>query len=107
MGATSVTGVSGAGSVQDGSKAKGSEHMSLGVSKLVGPRVYLAGQVTLASGGATVYYPTINDNIANYVGFSTDTTAVNAVAVTSLTTTSITLSGTGSHVVNWLIVKCH
>jgi hypothetical protein len=52
MGATSVTGVSGVGSAaKPGRGNKGSEHMSLGVHRLIGPRVVAAGTVTLVRGG--------------------------------------------------------
>lgn len=55
MGATSVTGVSGAGSVAGFSKGSGNQ--SLGVEKLVGPRVVAAGQATVGAGsGATVTF---------------------------------------------------
>lgn len=106
MGATSVTGVSGPGTSQ-GSQ-KGSQFASLGVSRLIGPRVVLAGQVTLDGGGnATVNFPDIGGVAGDYVGFATNTNAAiaNAVNVTGLTTTSITLVGTAGHVVNYMVVK--
>lgn len=111
MGATSVTGVSGSGSVAG--KQKGSEEMSLGVAKLIGPRVVVAGTVTLVGGAATVNFPPIIDVASNYIGMAMDTTAAAAVAVTSLPQDAnshivgLVLAGTGTHVVNWMIVKVH
>lgn len=110
MGATSVTGVSGIGDVSG--QQKGSEHMSLGVSKLVGPRVVQAGTVTLSGGAGVVYFPNIVDTATNYLAMATNTSAAAAVAVTSMTISSstggsLTLAGTGSNVINWMIVKSH
>lgn len=107
MGATSVTGVSGVGSV-DGIQ-KGSEHMSLGVAKLVGPRVAAAGTATIGGGGTvTVDFPAVGTDLTQFMGMAVDTnSSVAAVNVTALTLTSITLKGTASHVVNWMVVKTH
>ena len=113
MGATSVTGVGGLGSVAGISK--GSEEMSLGVAKLVGPRVVAAGTATLnGSGVATVNFPPIIDVATNYIGMAVDTNASPAaVAVTSLPVDAnshvdgIALKGTATHVVNWTVVKMH
>lgn len=105
MGATSVTGVSGPGTSQG--TQKGSQFASLGVSRLIGPRVVLAGQGTLDVGGnLTVDFPDIGGVVADYVGFATSTgVAAAAVNVTGLTTTSITLLGTAGNVVNYMVVK--
>ena len=105
MGATSVTGVSGPGAV-DGIQ-KGSEHMSLGVNKLIGPRVVAAGTATIGGGGTvTVNIPVLAGSASDYVGIAVDTNGtVAAVNVTALTTSSIALKGTATHVVNWMIVK--
>ena len=107
MGATSVSGVSGVGPV-DGIQ-KGSEHMSLGVNKLVGPRVAAAGTVALnGSGVATVNFPAVGDDVSQFIGMAVDTNGtIGAVNVTALTTTSIALKGTASHTVNWMVVKVH
>lgn len=107
MGATSVTGVSGAGSV-DGSQ-KGSEHMSLGVSKLVGARVAYAGSATIGGGGTVaVDFPTLSGVAADYIVVATDThSTVAAVNVTALSTSQLTLKGTAAHVINFVIVKIH
>ena len=105
MGATSVTGVSGPGSVEG--IQKGSERMSLGVNHLIGPRVVAAGSIALGGGGTvTVNFPTLAGVAADYVGIAIDTNAtVAAVNVTALTTSSIALKGTAAHVVNWMVVK--
>lgn len=105
MGATSVTGVSGFGSV-DGIQ-KGSEHMSLGVEKLIGPRVVSAGSATIGGGGTvTVDFPVLAGVASDYVAIANDThSTVAAVNVTSLTTSAIALKGTATHVVNWMIIK--
>jgi hypothetical protein len=105
MGATSVTGVSGAGAV-DG-LSKGSEHQSLGVGKLIGPRVVAAGSATVGGGGTVnVDFPTLPGLAAQYVVLATDTNAtVAAVNVTAFTTSQLTLKGTATHVINWMIVK--
>lgn len=105
MGATSVTGVSGAGSVEG--IQRGSEHMSLGVEKLIGPRVVAGGSATLSGGGTvTVVFPVLSGVAADYIGIANDTNAtVGAVNITALTTSSIALKGTATHVVNWMIIK--
>ena len=85
MGATSVTGVSGIGTVA-GSQ-KGSEHMSLGVEKLIGPRVVAAGHVVVGTGNggtsATVTFTVDGDGgilavtatpAANATGWPVDST---------------------------------
>ncbi len=105
MGATSVTGVSGPGAV-DG-RQKGSEHMSLGVNKLIGPRVVAAGSATIGGGGTVaVDYPTLGGSASDYIVVATDTNGtVAAVNVTAFSTSQLTLKGTASHVINWVIVK--
>lgn len=62
MGATSVTGIfnNGAGAADAyGAGNKGSERMSLGVHRLIGPRVVGAGSVTLTGTVGNVYFPTL------------------------------------------------
>jgi len=123
MGATSVTGVSGSGSVQDAifpggwGQGKGSEHMSLGVNRLVGPRVVCAGTVALVGGTATVQLPDLVDyqslSLYTYLAVATDTTAAAAVqAVLTFPSASgsypepyLTLTGTGTHTIAWTVIK--
>lgn len=65
MAASSVTGT-GIGSA-DGQN-KGSEHMTLGVSHLIGTRLVVANRVTLAGGVATVTFPVpLAGDKANYI----------------------------------------
>ena len=106
MSATSVTG-KGLGSVDK--KQKGSEHLSIGANKLIGPRIVAAGVVTLSGGAATVTLPALNGVTANFVVMATDTTGAAAVSaslvVTAGTSTVITFAGTGTHVLAYTVVK--
>lgn len=105
MGATSVTGVSGPGSAE-GSQ-KGSERASMGVKALIGPKVVAAGSATIGGGGTVnVDFPTLTGVAADYVAFATDThSTVAAVNVTALTVSQLTLKGTATHIVNWMVVR--
>lgn len=105
MGATSVTGVSGHG-VVDGWN-KGSDHMSLGVTKLIGPRVVAAGTATIGGGGTVeVNIPELSGDSDEYIVLATDTNAtVAAVNVTAFALSAFTLKGTATHIINWAIIK--
>lgn len=105
MGATSATGVSGVGSVLG--NQKGSEHMSLGVEKLIGPRVVAAGSATIGGGGTVVVdFPELAGSASDYIVTASDThSTVAAVNVTAFDLDSLTLKGTAAHVINWMIVK--
>ena len=88
-------------------KQKGSERMSLGINKLIGPHIVAAGQVTLSTTLAYTYVPvpTINDavvtastsTVTNYiVMFSpVTTTAASNIASTYAVITSTVAAGTG------------
>lgn len=107
MGATSVTGV-GLGSADK--KIKGSEHLSIGANKLIGPRIVAAGTKTLSGGAGTVVLPALAGSSSNYVVMVTDTnasaTAVSgSLSISAGTSTTLTLAGTGSHVLAYVIVK--
>lgn len=109
MGATSVTGV-GLGSAV-GSQ-KGSEHLSIGAEKIVGPRVVYAGQHTLdGSGDLTIILPELPGSATDYVVMVTDasvagaTACAGSIAITDDTTT-ITLIGTASQGVHVAVIKC-
>lgn len=108
MTATSVTGI-GLGSA-DGQN-KGSEHMTLGVGHLIGPRVMAADEATLdGSGDATVILPVLAGVTADYIVSATDSTVVGATAVGAAlvitsTETTVTLIGTASQTVSWSIIK--
>ncbi len=103
MGASSVTGVSGAGSAEP---MGGSERMGLNINKLIGPKIVYAGSVSTGSGTATFDFPTLSGSNSDYIGIACDTNStVDAVNVTSVTTSSITVKGTASHTINFCIIK--
>lgn len=108
MVATSVTG-RGLGSA-DG-KNKGSEHMTLGVEKLIGPRIVAADQVTLdGSGDASVVIPVLSGAATDYVVMAMDADASAAAAVAGslamdATSATITLKGPASSAVHYMVVK--
>lgn len=108
MGATSVTGIynNGAGSADAyGAGNKGSERMSLGVHRLIGPRVVGCGDVVLdGSGHGLVVFPALPGGTTLYCPFlSTD----NATAPYwgNFTVTSFTVTGGSNAEVCWQIVK--
>lgn len=103
MGASSVTGVSGLGSVA-GSQ-KGSEHMSLGVHKLIGPRVCAAGSAVPGD----VVFPALSGDVGDYVVMLTGDSAVATLtdalaAVSDSGDWGFTIGGSAD-LVNWLVVK--
>tara|TARA_Y100000034_G_scaffold129820_1_gene187000 strand:- start:939 stop:1268 length:330 start_codon:yes stop_codon:yes gene_type:complete len=105
MGATSVTGV-GPGSA-DGLN-KGSEHMTLGVGNLIGPKVVVSGTATLVAGAAVVNYGTLSGDITDYVLFLFDATDGGASTVPSFSafdTQGFTIAGDTTNVINWMVVK--
>jgi hypothetical protein len=109
MGASSVTGISGPGSVAG--NQKGSEHMSLGVHKLIGPRVVAAGAETLVGTTGTVEIPALAGAVTDYIimltGVSTTECYVSTglAAVASTDTWNFIITGGSGEVVNWMIVK--
>lgn len=109
MGATSVTGVSGAGSVA-GSQ-KGSEHMSLSVHKLIGPRVSAAGVKTLTGTTGTVVIPALTGSVSDYVVMVSANAATLAYVSTAMAAVSSTddwsfvITGASGGDVNWMVVK--
>lgn len=108
MTASSVTG-RGPGSA-DG-KNKGSSHMTLGVGHLIGPRVVAADDATLdGSGDATVVLPLLPGVVGDYIVTVTDADATAAAAVAAQlafasNSTTLTLKGPNSGVVNYSIIK--
>lgn len=108
MAATSVTG-KGLGSADK--KNKGSEHMTLGVSKLIGPRFVYADQVTLdSSGDLTVILPELPEAADKYIVMASDAHASAAAAVAAAMTvatgvTTLTLKGPNDGVVNVFIAR--
>lgn len=110
MAATSVTGT-GLGSA-DG-HYKGSEHMSLGAEKLVGPRIVIADEVTLdGNGDLTVVLPLLSGVAGDYCVLATDADATSCDCVAaqlSLDSTNertlVTLKGAAAEFVAYAIVK--
>lgn len=108
MGATSVTG-KGLGSADK--KNKGSEHTSMSVSKLIGPRIVYADQVTLdSSGDLTIILPELPLEASKYIVVATDAHATAATACAAALTvatgvTTITVKGTASQLTNVVIMK--
>jgi hypothetical protein len=109
MGATSVTGVSGPGSVS-GSQ-KGSEHMSLGVKGLIGPKVVAAGTQVLSTNTGTVEIPSKTGVVGDYIVMVTATDSTHTyvstglAAVASTNTWNFTITGSSSGTANWTVVK--
>lgn len=109
MGATSVTGVSGPGSVAG--LQKGSEHMSLGVHKLIGPRVSAAGTETLSGTTGVVEFPALTGSPSDYIVILTSNGATAAYVSTALDdvadtdTWNFTITAGSGAVVSWAVVK--
>lgn len=106
MGATSVTGVSGPGSASAyGAGNKGSEHMALGVHRLIGPRVVGCGDVVLnASGHALVVFPSLPGGSSLYCPFLSSDNATFPYWG-NFTVTSFNVTGGNNAEVCWEIVK--
>ena len=101
MGASSVTGV-GQGSC-DKKGHKGSEHLFVGVEKLIGTRIVFSGKVTLSGGTASVVFPQELAGVnADYIVICNG--AHNSYA-TSVTVNGFTANGTGTDVVSFIVVK--
>lgn len=106
MGATSVTGV-GPGSADN----KGSERMSLGAEKIIGPRVVYAGSVTTdSSGDAVIKLPELAGAASDYVVVATEAGVAAAAAVAASLAVSggvstVTVKGPVSTAVAVLVVK--
>jgi hypothetical protein len=110
MGATSVTGV-GPGSAESVSKGAAGR-MTLSNSHLIGPHVVACGNGTLDGSGdlSVVLAGDIGGVAADYAVFATDTTVAAATAcAASLAVSSgvwtLTLKGTASQTVSWMVVK--
>jgi len=132
MGATSVTG-KGPGSAEGSAKGP-KERNFVGVEKLIGPRVMMAGVDALVGGALTITFPTPLPCVTplsaaaspptpevDYVILVHDrTTAANAVTVTTINSDpdgttngddtdtnlkSFALAGTGTDVIDWVVIK--
>lgn len=108
MAATTVTG-RGLGSA-DGMN-KGSEHMTLGVGHLIGPRVIVAADGTLdGSGDLVVEFSGVQGVVGDYIAMAVDAdaTAAAAVAVQMAMVADVmtlTLKGPNDGVVNYSVTK--
>lgn len=107
MGAASVTGT-GLGSAIG--NQKGSEHLSVGAEKIVGPRIVYSGSVTTdGSGDATIELPQLPGVASDYVvlvtenGVAAAAACAASVAITSVTT--ITVKGPVSTACSVLVAK--
>jgi hypothetical protein len=99
--ASSVTGV-GQGSA-DKAGQKGSEHLYVGVEKLIGVRVVVAGTITLASTTGTVTFPTVLSGVAaDYIAICN---GAHLTYGTSLTTAGFTVNGTSADVISYIVVR--
>lgn len=105
MACSSVTG-KGLGSAD--TRVKGSEHLSVGAEKLIGPRVVAAGEVTLSGGAATLVLPVLPGVTADYIVTVQDKTGANAASAAltlSATGTSIVFAGNGTDVLQYAVIK--
>lgn len=108
MTCTTVTG-RGLGSADK--KNKGSEHMTLGVEKLIGPRVVAADTVTLdGSGDAVIKLPVLTGAAADYVVMANDADATAAAAVAAVltmdaNTTTVTFKGPAGGLIAYSVIK--
>lgn len=113
MTASSVTGV-GQGSA-DKAGQKGSEHLFVGVNKLIGPRVVLAGINTAASNVFTVSFPAALSGVtADYAILVTvidSTASTKSAHVTSINSTGGQITGFAvwtdgaSDAFHWIVVR--
>jgi len=109
MGVSSITGVSGSGSVAG--NQKGSVNMSLGVNKIIGPRVMAAGAEKLSGTSGVVEIPALAGIVDDYIVMLTGTSATESylsvalAAVANSDNWKFTITGGDDEVVNWMIVK--
>ena len=108
MGATSVTGKGRGAAV---GMQKGSEHVTMGAEKLIGPRVVVADSVVLdGSGDATIVLPALDGAIGDYILSAMDADPASAEAIGGSlagddTQTTVTLKGPASGEVHYSIVR--
>lgn len=105
MGSTSVTGSGQGSAAGQGGGNKGSEHMSLAVHRLIGPRCVSAGRIILSeSGFGTVYLPTLPGTVDQYCIFlSSDDSTFPYWG--NFTTSSFEINGGDGATVCWQVVK--
>jgi hypothetical protein len=105
MAATSITGT-GPGSA-DGQN-RGSEHQTLGVTHLIGPKVVGAGTATLDSIGVTdipVFPKVVSTDLVVMVNDVTDGTMVVGTIFETTSGVFVNLVGTPEHDVNWAVME--
>lgn len=108
MGATSTNGV-GLGSVYG--NQKGSDSMSLGVSKLIGPKVSAAGSATLSGTTKVVEIPKLVGVVEDYIVMVSAMTSTHVYVSTAMAAVAnsdswgFTITGGSGAVVNWTVIK--
>lgn len=104
MASTSVTGHG----VGVASGQKGSQHMSLGVSKLVGPKIACAGTCVLSGTTGVVLIPD-QGTLTDYIVILQSRTATAAYVSSALAQSSgswtFTITGSSGATVDYLVVK--
>jgi hypothetical protein len=109
MGATSVTGVSGAGSVAG--MQKGSGNMSIGYNKIIGPHLVACGTQTLSGTSDVLEIPAQVGAVTDYtviVSGSSSTAAYVSTALAAVTDTdtwTFTITAGSGDKVYWSVLK--
>jgi hypothetical protein len=102
MGASSVTGV-GQGSA-DKKGHKGSEHLFVGVEKLIGTRIVLSGSVVLSGSTGAVTFPrTLSGSASDYLVLCNGSSAY--AYASSVATTGFTANGTSGNTVVYAVIR--
>lgn len=108
MGSTNVTG-SGLGSAKVN---KGSEHMSVGVEKLVGPHIVAAGTETLSGTTAVIEIPAPATAVTGYHVQLSNNSSTHAYVSTALAVSGVdsgvwtlTVTAGSGDIVKWSLVK--
>ena len=102
MAATSTEGTGVGSALKSG--YRGSEGVYLGTEHLVGAGVVLTGSTTLSSGAGTVTFGTTLPGVdADYIVLCGQTAAISYAS--SVTVNGFTLTGTGSQVVKWVVIR--
>lgn len=101
MAASSVSGVGQGSSDKQGQK--GSEHLFVGVEKLIGTRIVLAGSFTLSASTGAVTFPAVLPGVASDYIVMCNATA--QAWGSALTTAGFTVNGTSPNVVSYIVVK--
>ncbi len=103
MGATSVQGTGPGSAAIPGGGMKGSTNTSMAVHMLVGPRVVMAGNLTLNSSGfGTVYYPVLPSTVSKYsISLSTNKNTLPYWG--GFTTSQFSVTGGANATVGWAV----